>query len=365
MTGFSYNGIHSSAFGLYYIPSADDLWFADPEYDVYDQSMSWKHGGYYYDSKVKVRKFTIKCYFEEIDTATRQRIKQWVRYNSSGMLVFDDMPFVYWIVRPAKIPQGSWYIDNNESHSGTVTLTFNAYEPFGYLTRKSNGSGDHGDGAEDYCHLINTDDMPPIPSTSSTAFDVYNPGTEACGLTLEISGSTSNPIRFYNEKNGTFCILNGLPPNNTHLMLDGETGMVSMFEPGDPVRMNGFAYHDIGMVSLSPNIGYSDVAFTYGGVNGTIHTLIPTNTAVSDDMVGAKIYISGVSSTVFTVTGVNIGTNRIYCSKSGSGNPPSSGTFDMIQTNHILIQENRNNAWATPSTLSLTTLGIDYKPRIL
>lgn len=364
MTGFTYNGVHSGIFGLYYIPDAEARWFNDAEYDVYDMDVDWKNGGYYFGSKAKNRTFTIKCFFEEIDTATRQRVKEWVKRGTSGELVFDDMPFVYWHVHPGKIPVGNWYIDTNESHSGTVTITFNAYEPFGYLKRKSN-SAYEDDNAEDYCHLISTSDMPAAPSTSDTSFDVYNPGTEDCGLSIEISGSTSNPIRFFNEKNGTYCEFGSLPSDSLHVRIDGDTGYVSTFVAGTGTSENGYAYHDKGVVRLSPNIGYSDMPFTYGGLNGTMYTIIPNGTVVSEDMIGAIITIDGVSDTTFTVVSMGIPLNKLYCTREGSGTPPDSGTLHMITTNHISIEEKINSVWSTPSTLLLSSISIDYNPRVL
>ena len=364
MTGFSYNGIHSSMFGLYYIPNADDKWFGDPEYDVYDIDISWKHGGYYFDSKVKNRTFSIKCYFEEIDIATRQRIKQWVGRGTNGRLVFDDMPFVYWNVRPGKIPVGNWYLDTGESHSGTVTITFTAYEPFGYLTRKSNGHYEIDDGANAYCNLISIDDMPADPTTSSTAFDIYNPGTEECGLTIDLAGTTSNPIRFFNELNGTFCVFESLPSNSLHVRIDGDTGFVATYMSGSTTYENGFAYHDKGVVRLSPNMGYSNMAFTYGGLNGNTYTIIPDDIQIDTKLIGANITIDGVSDTTFTVVGGNINENKLFCRKVGSGVPPQTGTCLLIQNNHILIQEKVGNTWTTPSTLSLSSIETEYNPRI-
>lgn len=362
MTGFSFNGMHSSLFGLYYIPNVDDKWFADPEYDVHDVDVSWMNGGYYFDSKVKKRTFTIKCFFEEIDVATRQRIKQWVKRGTRGQLVFDDMPFVYWNVVPGKVPVGNWYLDTGDTHSGTVTLTFTAYEPFGYLTRKSNGNSDGGDNSEAYCNFIKTSEMPSAPSTSSTNFDIYNPGTESCGLTIDISGTVSHAIRFYNELNGTFCIFGSLP-SNKHLNIDGDTGYVSTYTAGSSNRSNGFSYHDKGVIRLDPNEGFSSVSFRYGGVSGTTYTIIPS-VPVSNDMISGKIKISGVANTTFTVIGIDYSLNKLYCTRTGSGTPPSTGTCSLLKTNHIVIQEKSGSSWTTPSTLSLSSIAVDYNPRI-
>lgn len=361
MFGFTYNGIHSSKYGLYYTQSAEDKWFNDPEYDVYGEDVDWHHGGYYYGSKAKVRTFTIKCYFEEIDIIKRQGIKQWVARDTSGRLIFDDMPFVYWNVHPGKIPVGNWYLDTDESHSGSVTFTFIAYEPFGYLTRKYNTPGSPDDGAENYCNIISASEMPPAPTTSSTTFAIHNPGTEDCGLSIEISGSTSNPFRFFNNTNGTMCIFESLPSNNLHVSIDGDTGYVSLADGS-----NGFAYHDKGVLKISPTSGRDGIPFEYDGLNGTVHAFILSEYEVTSKCVGSTMTINGVTNTTFTITGVSAGSNKIYCTRDGSGTPPETGTCNIKQVNVISIEERVNNVWTTShSTLALNSISVDYKPRLL
>ena len=363
MFGFTYNGVHSSKFGLYYTRTAEEKWISDAEYDVYDEDVSWRHGGYYYGSKAKNRTFTIKCMFEEIDIPTRQQIKQWLRRDSSGTLIFDDMPFVYWNVHPGKIPVGNWYLDTNESYSGTVTITFNTYEPFGYLTRKSNSASSPDDHAEDYCNIISSDDMPDAPSTSSRDFYIYNPGTEECGMTIEVAGSTSNPVRFYNDRNGTICELESLPTNDVHLRVDGDTGYVEI--RSGAAGANGYAYHEKGVVRLGPSSGYSGIDFTYNGVNGTTYSFTLTGMKVTRDLIGAVMNVTGLSNTIFRVVDVSASSNRIYCSRTGSGTPSASGTLGLRLMNHIIVEEKINGSWGTPSTLSLTFIDVDFNPRLL
>lgn len=368
MTGFTYNGVHTEDLGLYYIPTRDDLWFADPEFDVYDNDIDWRHGGVYYDSKAKVRTFTLKCYFEEIDVARRQAIKQWVKRGTSGMLVFDDMPFVYWNVRPGKIPAGNWCLDNNEKHSGTVTITFNAYEPFGYLMRKSNSVPSHEtDGGNNYCSFIDTDDMPAAPTTSSTNIEIYNPGTEACGLTIDISGTTSNPIRFFNQANGTYCVFGSLPSvtgeTPLSIRIDGDTGKCTVQANGGATGENGFAYHDKGVVRIEPNVGRSGVSFINGTGSGTEYQLDLVGYPVTNALKGAKVLIG--NDIELTVNAVSASSNRVWGTSDSAITMPASGTCTIMTTNKIVIEEKISGNWATPSTLSLGAITVDYKPRAL
>ena len=251
MSGFTYNGVHCSAYGIDYIPDAEDRWFRGADFDVYDADVSWKHGGYYYGNKAKNREFNIKCYFEEITVKQREDIRKWLHRDTKGTLIFDDMPFVYWNVRPTNIVPGSIYNDTGK-YSGTFTVRFTAYEPFGYLTRKSNSSSNN-DNANDYCDLISSSSMPAAPTTSGSTFNVYNPGREACGLTIRLRGSTSKPIMFMNTTNNTSCVIRALPTNNLTLDINGDTGKVLVYS-GTNVSLgeNGFAYHDRGVVRLEP-----------------------------------------------------------------------------------------------------------------
>ena len=287
LDGFYYNGTHSSEYHVDYIPDASDLWFTGNDFDVYDTEVAWHHGGYYYGNSVKKRTFTLKCFYEEITLKQREDIRKWLHRDTKGKLIFDNLPFVYWMVRPTKPVTGQEYLDCGR-YSGVFDIEFTAYEPFGYLTRKSN-SGDEVDNANDYCDLILTSEMPAAPTTSSRTFDVYNPGREACGLQIIVSGTVSNPIEFLNETNKTRCIIQSLPTSNLRLDINGDTGVIKTYVAGQEAYADrGYAYHDRGFVRLEP------------------------------------------------------GTNSIR-----------------------IMEQNSSGNWVTPTTLSLTSIGVDYAPRIL
>ena len=253
MSGFTYKGIHCSTYGIDYIPNAEDRWFKGADFDVYDKDVSWKNGGYYYGNSAKNRVFNLKCYFEEITVKTREDIRKWLHRNTNGQLIFDNMPFVYWNVIPTNIIPGEIYNDTGK-YSGTFTVEFTAYEPFGYLTRKYNTQNDHDD-ANDYCDLIDQEDMPAAPATDGSSFDVYNPGREVCGTTIRLRGSTEKPFMFINAQNDTSCVFRDLPTNNLTLDINGDNGKVMVY-PGTAISTgtNGFAYHDRGIVRLEPGI---------------------------------------------------------------------------------------------------------------
>jgi len=287
LCGFTYRDTPSSIYHVDFIPDASDRWFAGTDWDVYDTDVAWHDGGYYYGNAVKTREFTLKCFYEEITKQQRENIRRWLHRNSYGQLIFDDMPFVYWNVRPVKMIEGQEYLDSGR-YSGTFTIVFRAYNPFGYLMRKYN-TGSENDNANDYCDLIDSSLMPSPPTTSSRTFNVYNPGRETCGLSIVLRGSTNNPIEFLNTTNQTRCIIRELPPTTLVLDINGETGMITTHTPASTANSEfGFIYHDRGYIRLSP------------------------------------------------------GMNQIQ-----------------------IFEQNSSGSWVTPTSLSLTSISIDYAPRIL
>ena len=277
MDGFTYNGVQSSAYNVYYIPDPAARWWRESEFETYKKDVAWRHGGYWYGATANIREISISCYFEEIDVATREQIRQWLGRNTSGNLIFDDRPFVYYKVRPANVVPGKTYLDTGESQSGSFTITFIAVDPFGYLTRKYN-DGTETDNASDYCGILDEADMPDAPTTTDRAFDVYNPGTEACGLTITIGGSCDHHVRFFNNTNKTQCVISSFPTSGTVLELNGDTGFVKVYASGAPSAYdNGFAYHDYGMVRLEPGLN----EITIEEQNSSGNWVTPTTLSVS------------------------------------------------------------------------------------
>lgn len=83
---------------------------------------------------------TLACYMEEVTQTTLEKMLQWVHMESSGRLIFDDRPFVYYDVCPTKKPDGKIYPTSNSFarngerlYSGTINLYFTAHDPYGKM----------------------------------------------------------------------------------------------------------------------------------------------------------------------------------------------------------------------------------------
>lgn len=315
MDGFSYRGIHCSRYNVEFIPDAKARWFQSPGFDVYQDDVSGRDGGYYYGNNVKIRKFTLNCYFEEITRETREEIRNWLDRNTKGRLVFDERPFVYYNVYPTDITTGDIYAvltPHGEVYSGTFTATFSAYEPYGTLLYQTLTDDAEMEGAAAITGLIYADEMPAAPTTDSRSFLMYNPGTQPCNTTIRIGGSGTN-ITIANHTNGTACKLLGLPTTG-YLEIDSKLGKVVWVNGND--RTTYFAYHNEGYMTLAPylpRIFQADASYTSGSDTVTFYAFTPT-----EDIIGKYIRLSGGWRKIIAVSETE-GTAQLESNMTESG----------------------------------------------
>lgn len=269
MDGFSYNGVHSDDMKCYFTPGPEDRWFASPEFNVFDETVNWYEGGYYYGNHTRPREIVLECYYEEITRAEREAIRRWLNKDSYGKLVFDERPWCYYEVRPTKVVTGKEYSGTNACHadrlySGTFTITFTAYRPYAKMFFITYDDDDMG--ASDYCGILPRSLMPSSYRLDRDEFALYNPGTQPCDIILELSGTAENGISFRNQTNGTVCKLLELPSSGV-LKIDGTTGYISV--EGE----KAFECHDIGYITLEP----------YGDIQRGIHATASGSTVTLTD----------------------------------------------------------------------------------
>ena len=172
-----------------------------------------------------------------------------------GEQVFDARPFVvYRSVRPKKTVLGKIYTgeygDRSQIlYSGTFTVDFSCYEPYGYLKYKAYDTYDN-DGAGMYCGILEQNEMPDVPDETDGSFLIYNPGTEVCNTLIRIGGTTGDDgLTIKNITNETQCVLSSLPQDG-YLEIDSDTGAVIHVD-GD-TRMIDFQYHNSGFLTQEP-----------------------------------------------------------------------------------------------------------------
>lgn len=344
MEGFSYNGIHCGRYSVGYAPDPSAYFNNNPTYSVYDEDTPWHDGGYYFGNKTDIREFELDCYFEDITIATRNKILQWLDKNTSGKLIFDSRPFVYYNVRPSKVITGKIYPSGHGLYSGTFKVYFKAYNPFGFLMYKSYDDIDT-DGVTQYCGMIRTGEMPPVPKTTDSSFLIYNCGTEIADTVIKLAGSAPNGLTITNEANNNVCTLTSLPDKSDYVEINSANGVVKSISGNDSTI--AFEFHGDGYIRLVPcGMLYMDVLASY--LEGSNLVSIQ-NYDVHDSFVGKYIFLNNSWMEITSI--IDEHTLTISSSMSQSGQEETK----IATMNKITISGEQ---------VSLSKLEIDYVPQI-
>ena len=348
MSGFTYNGVHCSELGCAYIPDASGNWFVSPDIEIGKDETSWRDGNYYYHTKRKARTFTLNCYFEDVDLNGRERIRRWLDENGSGWLIFDDRDCVKYFVRPSKTVTGKIYEGTSacylgSRYSGTFTVTFEAKDPLGRLTRLTDDNMVDTE-SDNVCNLVRSNMMPAAPTTSSRRFFIYNQGTQKCGLKIRLAGTAPNGLDIYNDTNGTMCRLRGLPESGT-LVIDADTGLVTT-ESNLGTEIT-YAYHDHGYVVLEPNdeLNYTIQLDTTSG-----STAATATTLMTEDLTGMYVWLGNAWNKIVS-TGADGAVTLETAAPSTTSAQVHVGKLNDIRING--------------TNISLTELSYSYEPRAI
>ena len=345
--GFSYNGVHCEDLGLYYAPDATARMLSTPSYKPTTQAVTAHPGAYWYGNTVEARSFSLECYYEDATVAQTEEILQWVDRNSFGKLVFDDRPYVYYLVRPSKAPSGKRYVGhyactspNELVYSGTISLEFTAYDPFGYMTETT--CLDWTDDAVKATGVL-IESMMPTNSATLGNHLIYNPGTEATPLRITIAGSAPNGLSITNYSTGEVCSLVSLPAND-ELVIDGATGFIALKSNHNPA----FAYHNDGYIHLAPCVPYHR-DMTISWTNGSMDIVSEDGLFRKRDE-GSFVYIGGTWYKIAHISNENQARVNVNVSAAtGSGN---------------LFVGKMNDLYIDGNGASLTKLQFDYTPRV-
>lgn len=177
--------------------------------------------------------------------------------------MFDERPEVVYHVRPSKSFEPELYehvLDGNAypTYSGKFSIAFDAYDPFGYLTKTELSTGETNNHMESFCGILPKDELPPAPVASDREFLMYNCGTEPCGMNLVLRGTAPNGAVLKNLTNGTSCKLIALPEDPSYLRIDADNCRVQ-YGFGDSAKAlyenmmeDAFEFHDDGYILLEP-----------------------------------------------------------------------------------------------------------------
>ena len=348
MNGFTYNGVHCADLGCAYIPDAAANWFPSPDIDISEDEVAWRDGGYYYNTRRKQRTFTLNCYFEGITMKGRERIRRWLDEKKSGWLVFDDREYVKYKVRPAKVVTGKIYLETTDYeygdlYDGTFSVTFEAEDPIGYLTKLTDDDLIRTDETHG-CNLIPASMMPSQPAVTDRDFIIYNQGTIPCYPVIRIAGTAATGLDIINNTNGTMCQLRGLPESGT-LVIDCGKGLVTT-EDGNTTEIT-FSYHSQGYISLAPNdqLNFSaTIEYTSGSTAAVLYT------GCQEDLTGYYVYLDDAWNKIMSMDADGNIVLKTAAASTG------------VEQAHI---GRMNEISIRGTSVTLTELGYSYEPRTL
>lgn len=206
-TGFTFNGQHSSQFGLLRVSNGDR----------YEDTLVLSHsdeaadipggpGQYYWGETLKPKEFDIKVAYDNVSEIDKRRIKQWLHPDDKlHELIFDERPYVkYWVKCSKEVVASELCFRDGQGgrvYKGEFNLTFIAYMPYGVAVGKT---------LEDVSRTYNHDSMDTITEwkeasglLTSKEFEensidlfnnntckIYNPGDIEAGFKLKFTNTS-------------------------------------------------------------------------------------------------------------------------------------------------------------------------------
>lgn len=269
-TGFSFNKIHCSQFGLVRVSNGSRYEGGLlPSFENITQQGS-REGQFYYGKKAGSRQFSISTAFDSVTETELIEIKQWLSAEI-GELIFDERPYIKYYCTLADTPtfnfvafnQYGYDSDNEEQYikgrvyKGELSFTLISCEPYGYCvdpnlesniytkygnirewfkssglatTRHTGNYGGQFTAAELGPQL--TDPLPHYSSLGGGNWQIWNPGTVEAPIMLNIrttSGLAPTDNLYIKGGSGinnmtTFIQLSGITASsNDPIIIDTET----------------------------------------------------------------------------------------------------------------------------------------------
>lgn len=156
--GFTYNGCHSSEFGLYRVSSGDryvtDLTATNETKTVH---VPGQEGSYYFGTEYKQKSFPVNVAFDEITEKTLMALQIWLSNGVIADLILDEKPYKAYYVKTegmqnlSVVPFNRYNKNSNTNetvYKGEGTIVFTCYQPFAHNTFKYLNQFKAGEGSD-------------------------------------------------------------------------------------------------------------------------------------------------------------------------------------------------------------------------
>lgn len=244
--GFSFNGLHSSQFGIKSVSSSNrytrGLLPASSDISI---EVNGGSGSYYFGSELKNRTFNLTLAFDDVTEQEVREISRWLYANGGvASLIFDELPYIQYYARMNGTPDMKYLVFDDaygaRVYKGELNITFTAYDPYGYSVHKYLSEYNLEDNAGEWSEAsallqsqtvnnITYDTF--IPSTHT--FNLYNPGDVEVDfiLTLTVNhGTESFPVNRINinlEANSLILDTTGIT-NGATIVIDTKKHLIKV-----------------------------------------------------------------------------------------------------------------------------------------
>lgn len=133
--GFTYNGIHTSQFGLYSSANGDRYQrYLSPQFSDISSSIAGRDGAVYFGTNMSTKTFTFNLVFDSMTEEEYFGMKKWLN-GGIGDLVLDENPYIKYRAKPSQVVQVSFlvFLDDYDArvYKGEFQVSFVCYEGYG------------------------------------------------------------------------------------------------------------------------------------------------------------------------------------------------------------------------------------------
>ena len=139
-TGFVYNGIHSSQFGLFSVANGGRYSRGlSPTFQDLTQSVPGQDGTHYFGTQMTQRVITLQIAFDSVTESEFHQLKRWLNCGIKP-LILDETPYIQYYAKIQTAP-AIQFVPFEEGvderiYKGESTITFVCYDPYGYSVSK-------------------------------------------------------------------------------------------------------------------------------------------------------------------------------------------------------------------------------------
>lgn len=139
-TGFIYNGIHSSQFGLFSVTNGGRYSRGlSPTFQDLVKSVPGQDGTHYFGTQMTQRVITLQVAFDSVTEIEFHQLKRWLNCGIKP-LILDETPYIQYYAKIQTAP-AIQFVPFEEDvderiYKGESTITFICYDPYGYSVSK-------------------------------------------------------------------------------------------------------------------------------------------------------------------------------------------------------------------------------------